>query len=150
MGALTTAFELTRPKDWKRRFDITIYQMGHQLGGKCASSRGLHDRIEEHGIHEFMGGYFNTLPMMAELYEELARGEAEALATFEEAFMGSNFSMMWEWIDNTLKPWPFRMEPNSKSPKTDGASYQGIKSSVEVHPRERQSEIRQPPRSTAP
>ena len=62
MGALTPAFELTSPKDWKRRFDITIYQMGHQLGGKCASSRGLSDRIEEHGIHGFMGGYFNTLP----------------------------------------------------------------------------------------
>ncbi|MDB5974733.1 MAG: hypothetical protein JWR07_1493, partial [Nevskia sp.] len=52
IGALTTAYHLTSAPDWRERYDITVYQLGWRLGGKCASSRnpehGL--RIEEHGL----------------------------------------------------------------------------------------------------
>jgi uncharacterized protein with NAD-binding domain and iron-sulfur cluster len=52
MAALTTAFELTNAKDWQERFEsITVYQLGWRLGGKGASGRGPHARIEEHGLH---------------------------------------------------------------------------------------------------
>ena len=129
MGGLTTAFQLTSQPGWQDRFDITVYQLGWRLGGKCASSRGDNDRIEEHGIHGFMGSYFNALPMMAEVYDELGRRPGQPLATFEEAFLGSNFTMLWEWRDGGLKAWPVRSPENGRSPR-DGLSYQGLQTSI--------------------
>ena len=131
MGGLATAYQLSSQPDWQDKFDITVYQLGWRLGGKCASSRGENARIEEHGIHGFMGSYFNALPMMSDVYAELNRRPDQPLATFEEAFLGSNFTMMWEWRNGGLSPWPVRTPTNDRSP-TDGASYKGLESAIEA------------------
>ncbi|MBW8815077.1 MAG: NAD(P)-binding protein [Caulobacterales bacterium] len=129
MGALTTAFYLTSQPDWRERYQVTVYQLGWRLGGKCASSRGPNDRIEEHGIHGFMGSYFNALPLMSDVYAELGRTPDQPLATFEEAFLGSGFTMLWEWQHNKLAPWPTRAPANS-TPNTDGSSYHGVPTAI--------------------
>ncbi len=64
MAALSTAFELTDYEGWDDHYEITLYQMGWRLGGKCATGRGPNDRIEEHGIHVFMGFYNNAIRMV--------------------------------------------------------------------------------------
>lgn len=130
MGGLATAYQLTSQPGWRDRFEVTVYQLGWRLGGKCASSRGPNARIEEHGIHGFMGSYFNALPMMAEVYAELGRRPGQPLATFEEAFRGSNFTLMWEWREGALRPWPVRTPPHA-GPPTDGAAYQGLRTAIE-------------------
>ena len=129
MGGLTAAYYLSSAPDWKSRFDITVHQLGHRLGGKCASSRGPFDRIEEHGIHGFLGSYYNALPLMAQVYEELGRKPGQPLATFEEALFGTNFSMLWEFRKGTFLPWQLRAEPNSRSPK-DASTYTGLESTI--------------------
>lgn len=129
MGGLTTAFELTSQPGWQDRFDITVYQLGWRLGGKCASSRGPNERIEEHGIHGFMGSYFNALPMMSDVYAALDRAPDQPLATFEEAFLGSNFTMLWEWQNGGLQPWPVRA-PSNDLPPTDGSYYKGVPTAI--------------------
>ena len=65
IGGLTAAYELTDPK-LQNKYDITLYQMGWRLGGKCATGRNQdrNMRIEEHGIHAFAGSYYNGLTMM--------------------------------------------------------------------------------------
>ncbi len=68
-AALTAAYELTRPEQ-QGRFDVTVYQMGWRLGGKGASGRGYADRIEEHGLHLWMGFYENAFRLMRECYQE--------------------------------------------------------------------------------
>jgi uncharacterized protein with NAD-binding domain and iron-sulfur cluster len=68
-AALTTAFELTRPEH-KALYEVTVYQMGWRLGGKGASGRGIADRIEEHGLHLWMGFYENAFRLMRECYGE--------------------------------------------------------------------------------
>jgi uncharacterized protein with NAD-binding domain and iron-sulfur cluster len=68
-AALTTAFELTRPEH-EGRFEVTVYQMGWRLGGKGASGRGVSDRIEEHGLHLWLGFYENAFRLMRECYQE--------------------------------------------------------------------------------
>ena len=68
-AALTTAFELTRP-DHMGRYQVTVYQMGWRLGGKGASGRGIADRVEEHGLHLWMGFYENAFRLMRECYAE--------------------------------------------------------------------------------
>ncbi len=116
IAALTTAFELTSQPDHQQKFDITFYQMGWRLGGKCATARGPNDRIEEHGIHGFLGCYYNALPMMADVYQALGRKPDQPLATFEQAFHQESFMLMWEFRDNTWKQWPFTAPTNSMSP----------------------------------
>ena len=68
-AALTAAFELTRP-ELMGRYEVTVYQMGWRLGGKGASGRGPSQRIEEHGLHLWMGFYENAFRLMRECYEE--------------------------------------------------------------------------------
>jgi uncharacterized protein with NAD-binding domain and iron-sulfur cluster len=130
MGALSTAYHMTSEPGWQDRYDITIYQLGWRLGGKCASSRGENARIEEHGIHGFVGSYFNALPMMRDVYAELDRRPDQPLATFDEAFIPSNFAMMWEFQNGGLKPWPTRFPEHDGRP-LDVAAYKGLQSSIE-------------------
>lgn len=70
-AGLATAFELSRPVH-KGRFQVTVYQQGWRLGGKGASGRGVAGRIEEHGLHIWLGFYENAFRMMREAYAELA------------------------------------------------------------------------------
>src|SRR5262245_4343374 len=71
-AGMTTAFELTKPA-LRGRYDVTVYQVGWRLGGKGASGRGPAGRIEEHGLHLWMGFYDNAFGLMRECYGELAR-----------------------------------------------------------------------------
>lgn len=91
MAALSAAYEITRTPG----YEVTIYTLGWRLGGKCASSRGENGRIEEHGIHGFLGSYYNANKMLAEVYRELARPAGSPLATFEEAMVGMDAFQMY-------------------------------------------------------
>ncbi len=85
-AAITTAFELTRPEH-RGRYHVTVYQLGWRLGGKGASGRGPADRIEEHGLHVWMGFYENAFRLMRECYAELGRDPARyRIADWHQAF----------------------------------------------------------------
>jgi uncharacterized protein with NAD-binding domain and iron-sulfur cluster len=85
-AALTTAFELSRPEHGGR-FEVTVYQMGFRLGGKGASGRGASGRIEEHGLHLWMGFYENAFRLMRECYAELGRDPRRCpIADWRDAF----------------------------------------------------------------
>ena len=71
-AAVTAAFELSRPEH-RGRFRIDLYQEGWRLGGKGASGRGRCGRIEEHGLHLWMGYYENAFRLLRECYRELDR-----------------------------------------------------------------------------
>jgi uncharacterized protein with NAD-binding domain and iron-sulfur cluster len=82
----TAAFELTRP-ELAGRYEVTIYQQGWRLGGKGASGRGVHGRIEEHGLHVWMGFYENAFRLMRAVYAELGRDPAtHPIASWRDAF----------------------------------------------------------------
>ncbi len=70
VGAMATALELTREPGWQARYDITVYQKGWRLGGKGASGRGENNRIEEHGLHIWLGFYENAFRIIRQVYEE--------------------------------------------------------------------------------
>jgi uncharacterized protein with NAD-binding domain and iron-sulfur cluster len=84
---MAAAFELSRPE---RGYEVTVFQQGWRLGGKGASGRGPSGRIEEHGLHVWMGYYENAFRLMRECYEELGRDRASGpIATWEDAFAPS-------------------------------------------------------------
>jgi uncharacterized protein with NAD-binding domain and iron-sulfur cluster len=68
-AGLAAAFELTRP-ELAGRYQVTVYQAGWRLGGKGASGRGVADRVEEHGLHLWLGFYENAFRLMRECYAE--------------------------------------------------------------------------------
>lgn len=117
-SALTTAWYLSGEPGWQDRYEITVYQMGWRLGGKCATGRDPEacQRIEEHGIHGFLGSYYNTLRLMVDCYAELGRAQGDKLATFQEAFHPEHFVLMWEAHDGQLKRWPLRLPGNALMP----------------------------------
>ncbi len=73
MAGLSAAWRLSE-SGWRDRFEsITVYQRGWRLGGKAASSRGDNGRIEEHGLHIWLGSYENAFALLRECYAELDR-----------------------------------------------------------------------------
>ncbi len=85
-AAVTAAFELTKPEH-EGRFDVTVYQLGWRLGGKGASGRGPSGRIEEHGLHIWLGFYENAFALMRAAYAEAGRDPKTCpIATWRDAF----------------------------------------------------------------
>ncbi|MGB6746066.1 MAG: FAD-dependent oxidoreductase [Terracidiphilus sp.] len=85
-AALTAAFELTRPEH-QGKYQVTVYQMGWRLGGKGASGRGVAGRVEEHGLHLWMGFYENAFRLMKECYAERNQAFPNCrFASWNEAF----------------------------------------------------------------
>jgi uncharacterized protein with NAD-binding domain and iron-sulfur cluster len=85
-ASITTAFELTRPEH-QGKYEVTVYQQGWRLGGKGASGRGPAGRIEEHGLHIWLGFYENAFRLLRECYTELARDPATCpMASWRDAF----------------------------------------------------------------
>lgn len=113
VAGMTTAMALTDPENPERdRHEVTLYQMGWRLGGKGASGRntapGMHNRIEEHGLHIWFGCYDNAFALMRKVYEELNRPPDAPLARWRDAFkphgtsgIETQFRGKWfRWIGN--------------------------------------------------
>jgi uncharacterized protein with NAD-binding domain and iron-sulfur cluster len=105
MAGLSAAWRLSEGH-WQDRFEsITVYQRGWRLGGKGASSRGENDRIEEHGLHIWLGSYENAFALLRECYVELDRENTDpgspirtwdqALVPAEELGMADRFGDDW-------------------------------------------------------
>jgi uncharacterized protein with NAD-binding domain and iron-sulfur cluster len=88
MGGLAAAWALSAP-ELRGEIDVTVYQRGWRLGGKAASSRGVNGRIEEHGLHVWLGYYDNAFRLVRDVYDELDRATTDPacpIATWRDAF----------------------------------------------------------------
>lgn len=133
MAALSAAFELTHPVDWQEHYEIELYQMGWRLGGKGASGRNLdnHARIEEHGLHIFMGMYENTFSLMRRCYEELGRDPDSPLATWKDAFKPHGFTAFPEQIHGQWIPWVHEWSSNRLLPG-DGHPFPTVMDYIDI------------------
>ena len=68
-ASIAAAFELSRPEH-NNKYHVTVYQQGWRLGGKAASGRGPAGRIEEHGLHVWLGSYDNAFRLLRQCYAE--------------------------------------------------------------------------------
>jgi len=116
VGAITAAFELTAPH-LGGRYDVTIYQPGWRLGGKCASGRGGPDkRIEEHGLHVWFGFYANAFNMIQRCYDEWKPPEASPIKTWQQAFKQCNDIVLFESWRGRWHPWHLEFPHDSEVP----------------------------------
>lgn len=120
LAGLATAFELTATPALRARYQVTLYQSGWRLGGKCASSRGKYGRIEEHGLHVLLGAYENAFQVLRRLYQELDRPAGAKLARFEQAFLRHDEVVFVERIGGELRPWRIQFPRNNETPGDGG------------------------------
>jgi uncharacterized protein with NAD-binding domain and iron-sulfur cluster len=129
MAGLSAAWRLSEP-GWRDRFDsITVYQRGWRLGGKGASSRGQHGRIEEHGLHVWLGSYENAFALLRECYAELDRGTTDSAApirTWDQAFIPADSLGIADQWGNGWLVWPGRFARNNELPGEPGATGQEL------------------------
>jgi uncharacterized protein with NAD-binding domain and iron-sulfur cluster len=135
VGAMATAWQLTREPNWQDRYDITVYQMGWRLGGKGASGRRApHWRIEEHGLHIWLGFYHNAFRMLQEAYTELnpvafpapvgntpPRIANGVFARCEDAFLPHSYVGVYQEYEGNPAPWMMNMPTNDQKPWEGGS-----------------------------
>jgi uncharacterized protein with NAD-binding domain and iron-sulfur cluster len=117
VAAMTAAYELTHPNQ-NGRYEVTVYQMGWRLGGKGASGRNpdFSNRIEEHGLHIWMGCYENAFQVMRDVYDELDRDKKKPLATVEDAFKPHSTVVLNQYFKGEWIPWIFEPPENRDFP----------------------------------
>jgi uncharacterized protein with NAD-binding domain and iron-sulfur cluster len=124
MAGLVTAWELSQG-DWRQQLDsITVYQRGWRLGGKGASSRGPHGRIEEHGLHVLLGCYDATFRVLREVYGELDRAvndPACPIRTWREAFVPTGDVGLADWDGAAWSHFVTSFSANDALPGEPGA-----------------------------
>jgi uncharacterized protein with NAD-binding domain and iron-sulfur cluster len=117
MAGLTAAWELSADPDLK----ITVYQRGWRLGGKGASSRGAHGRIEEHGLHVWLGYYDNAFALVREVYAELDRLHTDVdcpVQTWREALAPAHRVGVQVGCGDSWAPWVATFSGNDLEPGT--------------------------------
>jgi uncharacterized protein with NAD-binding domain and iron-sulfur cluster len=116
VGAITAAFELTEPH-LGGRYEVTVYQPGWRIGGKCASGRaGKEMRIEEHGLHVWFGFYANAFQMIQRCYEEWHPPEASPIKTWHDAFKKCNDIVLFESWRGRWTPWHLELPSDDLIP----------------------------------
>jgi uncharacterized protein with NAD-binding domain and iron-sulfur cluster len=124
MAGLVAAWELSQGR-WRDRLEsITVYQRGWRLGGKGASSRGSHDRIEEHGLHVLLGYYDATFRVLREAYGELDRPVSDPgcpVRTWRDAFAPAGDVGLADWDGSAWQPFVTRLRTDDHLPGEPGA-----------------------------
>jgi len=122
MAGLTTAWRLSRPGWQSELASITVYQRGGLLGGKGASTRGVHGRIEEHGLHVWLGYYHNAFRLLREVYDELDRPTTDPgcpILTFADAFVPASTVGVDDPTDRDRSHWIMQFGTNDLQPGRD-------------------------------
>lgn len=121
VGAVWAAYQLTSFPDWQSRFEITLYQMGWRLGGKCASGRNARygQRIEEHGLHVWSGFYDNAIRLMRDCYAQAAP-LGGVFPSFDAAFKPFNNVVLAEHVGGEWIPWHLQPPGNDQVPGEGG------------------------------
>jgi uncharacterized protein with NAD-binding domain and iron-sulfur cluster len=127
MAGLAAAWELSRPEHQDEIAGVTVYQRGWRLGGKGASSRGVHGRIEEHGLHLWPGYYDNSFRLIRQVYVELdrpANDPACPIASWRDAFAPAEaIAVADRRVDGSpaSEPWVASFRGNGSVPGDEAA-----------------------------
>jgi uncharacterized protein with NAD-binding domain and iron-sulfur cluster len=125
VAGLTAAYELTSGAN-AGKYDVTVYQMGWRLGGKGASSRNLDPtkgmRIEEHGLHVWLGFYDNAFKVIQQVYAERQAFALpdEKLKTWRDGFMPQSFTPIGDDTGGKFTWWSFSWPPMAGTPGEGG------------------------------
>ncbi len=117
ISSLSAVFDLTSERNWKDKYEITIYQLGWRLGGKGASSRNpeYSNRIEEHGLHVWLGFYENAFAMIRQCYEECG-SQGGTFPAWDKAFKPHDYIVLEDKAAREWMHWPVSVPFNESLP----------------------------------
>jgi uncharacterized protein with NAD-binding domain and iron-sulfur cluster len=119
MAAMAAAWRLSSPEHRDRISSVTVYQRGWRLGGKGASGRGRNGRIEEHGLHVWLGYYDNAFRIMRECYGEIDRPTTDPdcpIRTWRDAFAPAPTVGLGIHDEDGWHQWTATFSPNDQLP----------------------------------
>lgn len=131
-AGLAAMMDLSR---YPERYELSLYQLGWRLGGKCASGRGFSSplagehgeaswqRSHEHGLHMALGFYENFFDLLRQSYDTLDRSEEWALRSWTDAMAPRNSFTLAErpwrgthdWFDLSLHLPTNNLVPGSRA-----------------------------------
>ena len=121
-GGMTAAFWLTSTQALRDRFEVTVYQRGWRLGGKGASGRNADcaQRIEEHGLHMWLGCYENAFRTLRACFEEWQPRAGSPIRSWRDAFAPQH-QITFTQLDggprgDAWSPWDFTMPARDGTP----------------------------------
>lgn len=118
MAGLAAAWSLSDPS-CRAEIQVTVYQRGWRLGGKGASSRGVNGRIEEHGLHVWLGYYDNAFRLMRQVYRELNRPVSDpscVIPGFAQAFSPTSRVGIGDGANDRWSHWMATFSSNTEQP----------------------------------
>jgi uncharacterized protein with NAD-binding domain and iron-sulfur cluster len=120
MAGLAAAFELTATEELRAQYEVTVHQLGWRLGGKCATgrNRALADRIEEHGMHLWYGGYDNAFEMLRRTFDELdpIAPPEKVIRKIDDAFRPLSYGVLYDYYDRAWHHSVIAVPTNSGHP----------------------------------
>ncbi len=115
-AGMTTAWELLCGPD-ADRYDITLYQLGWQAGGLCATGRIPPTyRVEQNGTHFLFGLYNAAFDVLKGVYDELERLKIAGYGTFAEQLVPRYNLMLLQFFQGNWTVWPIRYPTNGAVP----------------------------------
>ncbi|HEY1707853.1 MAG TPA: NAD(P)-binding protein [Rhizomicrobium sp.] len=124
-GALSAAFYLTEQEGWADKYEITVYQQGWRLGGKCASGHDMREgyghRIYEHGLHIFAGFYYQSFDLLRRVYAAMERPDGHPNRDVWDAFTPEDGVALIDHSEYASKDriWYLDFPPNYQIPGDD-------------------------------
>ena len=108
-GGVSAAFWLTNTQPLRDCFEVTLFTHGWRLGGKAASGRNAadHQRIEEHGLHLYLGFYQNAFQTLKACYDELPASWVNEFRSVDQAFEPLRTVILTEQVNNVWEKWRF-------------------------------------------
>jgi uncharacterized protein with NAD-binding domain and iron-sulfur cluster len=119
LGGLAAAWRLSEP-GWQRRFSaVTVLEQSTRPGGKAGSARGPDGRIEEHGLHVWLGHYDAAFRIMRECYAELDRAGTDPhcpIRDWQDAFFPAPRVGVFDAGPDGWSPWTASFSGNRALP----------------------------------
>ncbi len=99
---MAAAYALTADPARHAAFDVTVVSQGWRIGGKGASGRNAaHSmRIEEHGLHIFLGFYRTAFSLLDQAYDRLDGAADGVYPSVADAFTPQHDVTLWASPDN--------------------------------------------------
>ncbi|MBI5104642.1 MAG: FAD-dependent oxidoreductase [Solirubrobacterales bacterium] len=122
MAGLSAAWALSGEHE-RGELDVCVYEAAPHPGGKGASTRGVHGRIEEHGLHVWLGYYDNAFRLMRDVYEELDRAATDPgcpIQGWRDAFAPADLVGVEDRRDGTWSHWVAAFARNDGEPGLPG------------------------------
>ena len=121
-AGLAAALSLTATPELRARHDVTIYQSGWRVGGKCGQGRrGPANRIEINGTHYLFGSYDAAFRVAREVFTELEASGDTRFGSYESQFLPCSVVALKEFFNGSWYTWALQVPGDGRPPGAPGA-----------------------------